>query len=264
MKTKAKEADDKKKDAAPNKGEGGEKDPSKLAAESEGEQVPAKKDGEHSDEEQDKALIKKMIGEYLGQEEMENEEMMAMGKEVMEAYSEMGYGADEALKAAGHSMRLAKHMAGKQAKEAGEAEENKEGEEKKECAPDMKKDSDEKKESEAKESEENKEAASKEAASVLELKAEIAALKENLKKINVEKHLETVLKESSLPRSVTQVFKTHLGEPKSTKEIDEKFKLFVETYKATKGSETDGVSFVFSTEKTGEKRKQISFADCLK
>lgn len=213
----------------------------------------------HDDEAQDVALIKKMIAEYLGEDMMDQEEVLKMCKEAYEAYMEMGYEADKAMEAAGHSMKLAKHMAAKEKKESEEKPEEKPEEKVEES-----KDEEKVEESDEEKVEESKTEETKESSQVLKLTAENAALKESLKKIEVEKHLERVLKESGLPRSVTQVFRSNLGAPKSTGEIDDKFKLFVETYRATRGSETDGLPFVVTAEKREDGSKgDMSFADCL-
>lgn len=243
--TKVKESDEKAK-------EGAEKDPSQMAAEAneQGEEKPA----DHSDVEQDKALIKKMIAEYLGQEDVDNEEMMQMCKEAYEAYMEMGMEAEEAMKCAGNAMKLAKHMASKE-KPVEEAAEEKCADDKKEEAP----------VEEAKEEvEESKEKEVKESSSVIALKAEIAGLRESMKAIELEKHIEKTLRESGLPRAATSILRENIGTPKSVKEFDEKFKLFTESYKAAKGSVTDGLPFVVSSEKQGETKGSLSFSDCVK
>jgi len=219
--------------------------------------------GDHDDEAQDVALIKKMIGEYLGKDEEDSEEVQQMCKEAYEAYTEMGYEADEAMKATGHAMKLAKHMASKETTK--ESEEGEEGEEKKESkekgAEQL---AAEKKASvESEEADESKESHTKESATIIKLQAENAALKESAKKIETEKHIEKILRESGLPRSVTGIFKASLMESKSVKDIDAKFKLFVETYRAAKGSETDELPFIVSSEKQGEKTTPISFDDCV-
>jgi hypothetical protein len=226
------------------------------------QEIPAEP-AAHADEEQDKELIRKMIAEYLGEEMMDEEEVMQMAKEAYEAYREMGYEADKAMEAAGHAMKLAKHMSGKQAEKK-----ESEGEEKKEaCEQDAKHvdvivDGDHNGDEEKPEAEEEKPEV-KESAVVLKLKAEVAALREQMRSITVERHLEQTLRESGLPRSVTGVFREHLGTPKTTKEIDEKFKLFLETYKATKGSVTDDLPFVISSEKHERGEVKVTFADCL-
>lgn len=261
-----------KKDVAPAKG-GGDKDPSKLHAESEGDkappEAPAKKGGEHDDEDKDKALIAKMLKDHLGDEESSSEEIMKMAKEMYEGYKELGYEAEEAMKCAGHSMKLAKHLASKETKENAENESKEEDkteavppvpEDKKDAAPD--KDDGDKKEESHKEGESDDDS-KKESNALIAAKAENAALKEQLKTIEIQKHLETVLTESKLPRSVTTMFRESIGTPKSAKQIDDSFKIFVEAYKAGQGSETDSLPFVVSTEKkTSSGKKSLDFSDC--
>lgn len=108
------------------------KDPAKLAPQAkqveamemeDGDDADVDVDTDHADAEQDKALIAQMIKKHLG-DDSDNEEVSQKCNEAIEAYKEMGYGKKEAVEAAMHSMKLAKHMAAKQcqAAEAGEAE----------------------------------------------------------------------------------------------------------------------------------------------
>ena len=216
-----------------------------------------KADG-HDDKQQDVELIKKMIAEHLGSEETESDEVMKMCKEAYEAYTEMGYEADDAMQATGHAMKLAKHMANKEAKEADPVVDKKEEKkeegadpvipEKKEAAADDKKKDDE---GDVKESN-------------VKLTAEIAGLKDTLKGIQLERHVEKTLSESGLPRSATTLFKEKAGTFKSIADVDSKFKLFVETYKAVRGSETGGLDFIISSEKREDSAGvAVTFEDCV-
>jgi hypothetical protein len=290
-----KEADDKKEE--PKKGEGpadakakaDAKDKDADTEEADGEEDTSKKDGDagdsekHDDEKQDVALIKKMIAEYLGDDEAESEEVQAMAKEAYQAYTEMGYEADEAMKAAGHSMKLAKHMASKETKKEAGDEDKKSDDSKKmdkeECGDDMKDKGAEDKKTEAKESEESesKESETKESddkeqkvhkessgTDVIKMSAEIASLKERLKKVEVKEHMTKVLMESGLPRSATALFKEKAGSDcSSIKDVDSKFKLFKEAYIAARGSVTDGLDFIVSSEKNEEGKTVVTFEDCV-
>ena len=96
---------------------------------------------DHADAAQDIELIKKMIAQHGGEEDLDvNEEECAVVKEACEAYKEMGYSEEEAQKAAVHHMKLAKYLASQDEEipeEEVETEEKKteaEAEEKKEAA----------------------------------------------------------------------------------------------------------------------------------
>jgi hypothetical protein len=299
MKQKSKNLKEKDADVA-NKG-GGQKDPSKLASEADpaAPSDGADATGDHADAAQDMALIKKMIAEYLSDDDMNSEEIQKMSKEAYEAYVEMGYEADEAMKCAGHSMKLAKHMASKQSEgaEVDDAPPKPEGDEqqpppkpggdkkaaaKKDDAADAKDkssatdDEQEAKEDESKEDEameakedENKEDESKEkkeSAAVIKLKGEMTAMREKLAKYEAEKHLEKLLETSGLPSRVQKACRESVGETRTLKFVEEKVKIFVEAYKVSADiRENDGLQYVVSAEKKPSKdaKKDTNFADCL-
>ena len=216
----------------------------------------------HSDEQQDKDLIKKMLDEYLGAED-HAEETFAAGHEAHKAAMEMGEDAEAAYHTAGKMMKMARHMQNKKeafakkgeapaadAKLADDAEKKPEGEEKK---PEPQKQEEAKaKEDEAKHKE-----------SAIALQGEIAGLKEKLAVYENEKFLDKLFQESKLPNRLTKKFREALGEkiPASQKEIETKFKLFREGLKAADDGEgLEGL--VIQQEKTGEPIKSIDFSDC--
>lgn len=220
-----KENEDEKKDGAKDDGDGG---------------------GGHDDEDQDKKLIKSMIKKHLGDKSDGSEEEMEMYKQAVAAYGEMGYENEACHEAAGHAMKLAKHMAAKQAeadkKDDGDADDKKE-------AGDDKQEASSEKET-AMESE------------VISLKAQVAKLQESERKTILEKHLESLCSESKLPRKVTDAFKTHVKEHGITTvdKCDKLWKTFTESYKLA-GGEAGG--YVISTEKqVHEGNGVVSFADC--
>lgn len=195
----------------------------------------------HDDADQDKALIKKMLDEYVGQDKErtpeESEAYEKLAKEAYQAHKDMlGEGKeDEAYQHAGHALKLAKHMAAKQ--KASEAKED----ESKEDIKDMKKDDaakdddgdkEESKEDECKEeSDDKKESATKAKdleKKLLEARGEIAALKEKIAGDEVAKYVEAKLAKSGKPRSVTKAFRETVGDIKSKKEFDSKWAIFCE------------------------------------
>lgn len=200
----------------------------------EGEEKKEEAAPEHNDEEQDKILIKKMLDQHLGADQY-GEEEEASAQEAMKCAMEAGEEKEAAMQMAGHAMKMAKYMSAK--KESADSMEAKESDEKEEVK-------------EADKDEEKKEA-HKESAEVIKLKGENAKLKESLAAIDVQKHLDTTLRESGMRMDVTKKFRDILGTPKSKKEIDEKFKLFVEGYRNSIGGEADSYDWLAtSTEKS--------------
>lgn len=205
-------------------------------------------DVDHEDEEQDKALIMDMIKKHMGEasEGMEAESEAA-AHEAYEAYKEMGYSEEEACEAAGHAMKLAKHMSAKQTegeeKQAESEEEDKE-EEKKES------------EGEAKHAE----------ASVVKLTARIAFLERELKIRSLAETLDSKLKESGLGRAETDKIRSLIGKPRSEAHIVETIKIFKEAFGARGESKRLENLFVMTEKASGgvEKKTGFSFSDCLK
>jgi len=239
-------------------------------------------DPAHKDEDQDIALIKKIIAEYLGKEgEMDEstmETMESLAKEAYEAYKEMGYSEDEAKVHAGHALKLAKHMASKS-----EADESDKGEEKPEASKkDAKPEGEEKsadeegepveadvvaEAEEVEEAEEKKESAKKIKAlenKLIETQGQLAAMKIRFSKDDVEKYVETKLAESKRPRAVTSAFKAAAGVFKSKEDFTSKWTLFCEGLKNSRVAVDYGAMF---TEKgpateTGTTSKGLNFSDC--
>ena len=186
-----------------------------------------------------------MLKKHLGDEETSEEEMEMM-HQAFEAYKEMGMEDEKCAEASHNAMKLAKHMQAK--KESADA------------------DADDKKESgvETQEAGDGGPAAlspEKKESEVLSLRGRVAMLESKLKETETKEYLDGVLKKSKLPTSVTKSFREAAGLLKSVKEVDAKFKTFLEGYKAA--GQTGG--FVISTEKntfTEASGATISFADC--
>lgn len=206
---------------------------------------------DHEDEEQDKALILDMIKKHMGEaaEGMEGE-AEAAAMEAVEAYKEMGYSKEEACEAAGHAMKLAKHMAGKQA----EAEKC-ESEAKEEEAMEAEAEEEEKKESEAKHAE----------ADVVKLTARIAFLERELKVRGLAETLDKKLAESGLGRAETDKIRALIGKPRSEQHIVETIKVFKEAFGSRGESRIENL-FVVTEKASGvaEKKSGFSFSDCFK
>lgn len=214
------------------------KDEPEAKEESEDEAKP-----EHDDEEQDKALIKKMLDQHLGADQ-HGEEEAASAHDAMKCAMENGECKEDAMQMAGHAMKMAKYL-----------------QKKKEAVAES-----EKKEDESKKESEKEDESKKESAAIIKLKGENAKLKESLAAIDVAKHLDETLRESGLRMEITKKFRDLIGTPKGKKEIDEKFKLFVEGYRNSVGSESDSYDWLATaTEKTATQFSDngvVDLSDC--
>lgn len=214
----------------------------------------------HADAGQDAELIKKMLGEFLGDPE-HDEDTMKAGQEAYKCAME-AYEGDEkqAYQAAGHAMKLARHMKMKNpgGAEAGDtaapAAAASGGDAAHHDAPAPQAeagavaDDEKKKES---------------AAENLRLKGENAKLREQIAAGETEKYLDKVLKESGLPVQTTKLFRESAGKFKNKEEIDSKFKLFQEGHKAAgRAGFLDDV--LVQPEKSGDQPAQTGdFSDCV-
>jgi hypothetical protein len=226
---------DKARDAA-----GEEHDKAAAVAEAGEEKAAAdgdasdKSDG-NDDEAQDKLLIMQMLkkhGLVDGSEDDAHEahqKKMEAAKSMMGAYEALGHKKQEAAMRAAEAMKVvseAQAAADSKVKEAAEA---------------------------------------KESAEIIKLKGENAKLKEDIGRINIEKHLDKKLQESKLPMAITKKFREAVKAVKSTKEVDEKFDLFMEGYRSFSG-EVDALdSFVTVTEKEPSQSEKglLSLEDCV-
>ncbi len=197
---------------------------------------------DHEDIEKDKALILDMIKKHMGKDaEGMEAEAEAAACEAYQAHREMGKAHEEAGLHAAEAMKLAKHMAMKQA-EVVEAE----GEEEKE----------EEEEEEVKES-------------AVKLTARIAFLERELKGYKLAAALDKKLAESKLGRAETDKLRALIGEPKSEAHIAETIKVFKEAFSMAGGSESIKPSFaslfITGAEKQEETQKaKVSFSECVK
>ncbi|OPZ24627.1 MAG: hypothetical protein BWZ03_00102 [bacterium ADurb.BinA186] len=207
---------------------------------------------DHSDVAADKALILDMLKKLgLIGDGVSEEAAYCQTKEAIEAACSEGASKEEAMEMAGKAMKMAKIMhAQKQKKEAAKVEEAKKESDDKD-ADDKK---EEKKKEETKESE------------ILKLKGENAKLKESIGKIEMEKHLDKILRESGFKMEVTKAFRKAIGEPKSIKDIDEKFKVFSLGVRESVSSEADGYEFLgMSPEKSvmvESDKSSVDLSDC--
>jgi hypothetical protein len=250
--------------------------PAPAVAEEKKEAAPADAEGapeKHEDVEQDIALIKQLLDEYLGKESY-GEADVAACQGAMQAAMEMGgHTKEEAMKMAAQAMKMAGYMQKAEAKKTeSKAEEKPAAEEpkaeEKPVEETAKESDDEDEEEEAKEA-----AVTESDKRVKELEAKlaeqagvIATLKESTKKIDLEKHLDGVCQKSGLPREATKLFRESLGEIKTKEQIDSAWKLFEGGYKSRRGGEvTVDMSDVFvQPEKAAPiKSESVGFSDCL-
>lgn len=231
-----------------------EKMKQKHESEDEAQDAPAQDD--HADAEQDKELIMDMIKKHMGDKDEDkdmDEEECGMAHEAYLAHREMGESEQDSALLAAKAMKLAKHMAAKQAES-----------EKKESEDEAKHESEDEAEKHESEDEAKKES------SVTRLEARIALLETEIKKRDLVVYVDKKLAESKLPRSVTD--KIRAKKLRSEKEVDEAIKIYVEAFKEaghTLGGESRAKSniFVTSAEKTpsvAPKGSKISFGDMLK
>lgn len=228
----------------------GEEKPKDEEAPKEGEEKPTEEPtSEGDDAASDAEMIKAMVKKYMGDDDAEKEEVCEMAREALEACKEMGMDGEEAEKAAMTQMKLARHMAMK--KEKTEAEEQPE-----ESSEEPKEETDVKESSRLKSIESEN----------VKLKGEVAKLTERANLRDVADHTEKLCRESKLPRAVTKKFKEAVKEAKSVEEIDKKWNLFMEGYKAFSESGSDDEPLAISPEKMGEGDGEsvsaIDLSDC--
>jgi len=188
----------------------------------------------HADENQDAALIKKMISKYMGDDANPSEEECGIVKESYEACKEMGMDEAKAEEAAVHSLKMSKHMAQKQAQKEADEKAKKEAADKAaaiEADKDKGSDEDKQKESATviaakdKEIETLKEANTK-------LQGEVTGLKAKLGGYDVQNHIENVCKESGLKMEATKKFREAVKEAKSVAEVDKTYKTWRSAFDA--------------------------------
>lgn len=254
-----------------------EKEKKMACAEDEGKQAEGKDDaegvnadGQHDDADQDMKLIKKMMGEYLGDgakdmSKEEEAEVHSLAAEAMKAHKEMGAKEDEAYQHAGNAIKLAHHMSKKKAEKNESKEDEGDMPDKKDAKaakPDKKAapakdvpDDDEdgaagEAEDEGKKEDESHEdeSESKESAKVVEyktklLKAEgrIAALEAQTKREELSQTIDKTLKESGQPNSVTKRFREAAGEIKTKAEFESLWNIFLEGSKGVRSQVDFGV-----------------------
>jgi len=212
---------------------------------------------DHADEDQDKALFAKMIKQYLGKDDADQEEM-EMAKHAYQAHKEGGMEHGEAYEAAGKHLKMAMEIGKKmaQCKQASESEHEAESEaEKKEAQsppPAPKGDG----------------PAAKKESDYIQLHGEVARLKESVKQYELRDYLDSKMRESKRSNAFTKKFREALGTPKSKPHIDEMWKIFLKA--ADAGVEEVGTeSDVFLTEKSNYRESEsstgkVNFSDCLR
>lgn len=227
-----------------------ESDPSKDGGGADG------KGGGDADQAKDGELIKAMLKKHAGVDNPD-EEAMKMAKDMYEACVGGGMKKEEAAESVGHSMKVAKILGDKKAKEAEEAgkagDANVASEATDGDADDKKKESDQK---DAEGKQQMKE-------TIISLQAKVARLEESNKKVELVEYLDGVLEKSKLPFSATDKLRESIGDLKSKEQIDRDLKIFTEAYNA------NGVAGkrTITTEKIRESNRgssKIDLSDCKK
>lgn len=228
VKNKVKEAEEKKekKEALPPPADGKGAPPADAA---DPENDPA-----HGDADQDKELIASMLKKYVGGDDHTDEECQAM-KQAYETAKEMGMEGEEAQDCAGHSMKMAKHIAQKQ-------------KEKKEATDPGASDPD------------KMAPGGKESDAIKKLNGRLAMLETELNKSKIKDCVAKVIKESSFDGDVATAFLDLVGGSKSEKEILEHAKSFKKGLKLA--SESTG--FYNPEKAVAQSTGGFSLANCLK
>lgn len=206
---------------------------------------------DHADEEQDKELFAKMIKQYLGKDDADEEEM-EMAKHAYDAHKEGGMEHEAAMEAAGQHLKMAMAI-GKKMSDKGEKPCDEAGMEKEAEEADDKKEKPMPMEDEAAEKHHEKGMPAgimkKKESQVVQLSGEVARLRESLQKIEIKEHLEKKMKESGRSNTFTKIFRESIGTPKSKQHVDDMWKIFLKA--ADAGVEEVGVeSESFLTEKS--------------
>jgi len=242
-----KEADEKAKQADAGK-------PAPDASKPTADAAPA---GEHPDEQHDIALIKKYLDEYLGADNV-GEAEMTVAKKAHAFRVGKGEKPEDAAKTAAGYTEFAKAMAN-ETQETDESDQGTDLAAKGATSADATKvgaaESDEAK----KEAEEKKKEADKKLA---ELVGENAKLKEQIKKVELEKHVETILRESHLPMSATKDFRKIIENCKTKEDVDAQFVSFKEGFKGAGGEVNPFI--VTRNEKGANTSGGVSFGNCVK
>lgn len=186
--------------------------------------------------------LKKMVTEVLGEEGSADPEAMKMAQDCYEICMELGYSEEDAMKATSDQIKIAKKMGEKKM-----AEEAAGGGIAEAAAPDSLADQVPLTKNIPKDVEVPAMAESDKEVTRLKtentaLVAENLKLKESAKKIDIDKHLESILKESKLPVAATKTFRKLVEKAKTIKEIDEQFAVFKEAFSSDGTKESEGSS----------------------
>lgn len=187
------------------------------------------KEKQHDDADQDKALMSDMIKKHMGDDEEVTEADAASIGEMKQAYESLGHEGEEAVKMACAHHKVEKM---KQTKKEAEAKEAAEMESEK---------AEETQEGAGVEAKESAKATSDIDKKLLETAGRLAAVETELRKANLEKHMDKKLEESRLPRSATKSFLEKAKSFRDEKDFNEKLAIFVEGY--TNQKEKDTFSF---------------------
>lgn len=237
-----------------------------------------------------------MVSEILGKDHDDEDEADECGKlahEAYQAHKEMGEKHEAAMEKAGDAVKLARHMASKQAEAEAEANESEaEGEDNpppkkkpvaKKPAPkadddksdddggDDDEDADEAEaEAESESESENKESKKVKALrkKLLEAEGQNAVLKTKLTESEINGYIDAQLKKSGLPVAITKRFREAAGKMKSKADFDAKWKMFREGAKDIK-SDVDwavvaekSTSFDASDERESRETETLNFSEC--
>jgi hypothetical protein len=220
-----------------------------------GDGASADSDGDHADEDQDVELIKSLLKQYVGSEDPSDEECQAM-KQALGNAKEMGMEGEEAEKAAGYAMKMAKHVAAKQAEaaEAGAADDAKPA-----SGSGQPSGGDSDSPAGAPGSGGVGAKSKKESAEMSALRARLEKTEKRLLEADLEKFVEKTIRESKLPLHAQRKFRECLGKPVSERSVTSKLTLFQEAF----GLVTPEHGFVNPEKGGAVDSGALSLADCV-
>lgn len=203
---------------------------------------------DHDDEDADKALIMQMLKKQglIGDDDSEEEckEAMEAGGHYMAAFKQAGHEPKEAAARAAEAMKCAAavHAAMNPPPNKG-------------AGGDGDNDQDDNDGADTK-------SKNKEAKAMIELRAEVARLRESVRENQMDKYLDKKLNDTKLPMRVTALIRESVEGAKTEKEIDKGIATFMKIYKSDREE-----GFVTALEKQplreSDNKSAVSFDDCI-
>jgi len=259
--------------------------PPPKKTEAEGEAAGGGDDG-HADADQDAALFKKMISQYMGDDHgVDQEEAEGMARVAHEHFMKQGMESHEAYEAAGmhlkNSLAIGKSMKQKQAEAEGESHKS-ESESESESHHEAEGESHCESEDPSTMSAGKKTKATESAGrnpvreddsfmkeELVRLRADNTKLRESVGRLEVQTYLDKKLAAAGEERSpeFLKAFRESLGKPKSIAEIEHHWGVFVKAYDTGREDQGSDDEAIFTEKGAGFREssgsKAVDFTDCL-